>query len=299
MKLAVIGLGKMGANLARQLTTKGFEVVGYNRTESVTKALETEGIDGAYSFEELASKLSSPKIIWIMLPAGQAVDDAITQLIPHLSAGDIVIDGGNSHYVDDARRAASLAEHGIHFVDVGVSGGPAGALNGACLMVGGGQATFDVIEPIVRAVSVADGYQFFPGIGAGHFVKMVHNGIEYGMMQAIAEGFAVLKQSPLELDLTKVADIYQHGSVIESRLVGWLGEGLQQQGVDLNNVSPTVAHTGEGAWTVEAAETLGVPEPIIQESLEFRKQSATNPSYTGKLLSLMRHMFGGHALTKE
>ncbi|MBI4022992.1 decarboxylating 6-phosphogluconate dehydrogenase [Candidatus Berkelbacteria bacterium] len=296
MTLGMVGLGKMGGNLARQLTGKGFHVVGYNRTVEKTLALADEGIEAAMSLEALAATLPAPRIIWIMLTAGSAVDEAIATLQPHLERNDVIIDGGNSFYKDAVRRAAALTHHGIRFVDVGVSGGPARALAGACLMVGGDEATFRQIEPIIRAVSVPDGYAFFPGIGTGHFVKMVHNGIEYGMMQAIAEGFEVMKASHFKLDLTSVASVYNHGSVIESQLVGWLKDGYDRFGTDLADVSSTVAHTGEGAWTVQTARELGVPVPIIEGALAFRKRSATEPRYTGKVLSALRAIFGGHAV---
>ena len=294
--IAIIGLGKMGANLARQLAKKQLTVFGYNRTTSVTRALEGEGVLGLDSFEELTSKLSAPRRVWLMLPAGPVVDETIAHITPHLEPGDVLIDGGNSFYQDSIRRGQQLTAAGFKFIDVGVSGGPQGALTGACCMVGGDTETFALIEPIVRTISLPNGYQHFAGNGAGHFVKMVHNGIEYGMMQAIAEGFSIMKRSPFDLDLMKVTDIYQHGSVIQSRLVGWLQTGLKQFGPELAAVSSTVAHTGEGAWTVKTAKKLGVPAPIIAGALEFRTQSAANPSYTGQLLSLIRHMFGGHAV---
>ncbi|MBI4136480.1 6-phosphogluconate dehydrogenase (decarboxylating), partial [Candidatus Roizmanbacteria bacterium] len=210
--------------------------------------------------------------------------------------GDILIDAGNSFYKDSIRRSKQLAKRGIRFVDAGTSGGPGGARNGACLMVGGERKTFEYLKPLFDAMAVRGGVQFFEGAGAGHFVKMIHNGIEYGMMQAIAEGFTVLKKSSYKLDLTRVTDIYNHGSVIESRLVTWLKEAYELHGEDLKNISGSVAHSGEGEWTVKTAKKLSVVTKIIEEALKFRISSEKNPSYTGKILSALRGQFGGHSV---
>ena len=298
-QLGMLGLGKMGGNLARHMREANWEVIGYNRTTSVTGQLAEEtGLTVAKTIEELVSKLSTPRVVWIMLPAGAATDEIIfgeKGLSSYLGAGDIIIEGGNSFYKDDAIRAEKLAKQGIKYLDVGVSGGPGGARNGACLMIGGERALFEYLEPLFRDASLRDGYAFFDGAGAGHFVKMVHNGIEYGMMQALAEGFHVMKSSPYNLSLSEVARIYNRGSVIESRLVSWLGDAYRQQGEDLEGISGTVAHTGEGAWTVKTADELGVAAANIQQSLDFRIQSAEHPDYTGQVLSALRGQFGGHA----
>jgi 6-phosphogluconate dehydrogenase len=299
--IGVVGLGKMGANIARNALKSGWEVTAWNRTRTVTEGLVAEGVQGAYSFEELAKALPKPRIIWMMLPAGQAVDDAIfgisdtKGIADFLEAGDIVVDAGNSNFKDAAPRHEKLAKKKIQFMDIGVSGGPAGALNKACLMIGGDTETFQTVEPLCKDLSRDNSYQHFPGIGAGHFVKMVHNGIEYGMMQALAEGMAVLKASPYKLNLSDVVSIYNNGSVIESRLVGWLQSGYKEYGEELVSISSVVAHTGEGAWTITAAKELNVPVPVIEDSLEFRKQSATKGGYIGKVLSTLRNQFGGHA----
>ena len=298
-QLGMIGLGKMGGNLARHMREANWDVIGYNRTTTVTQQLAEEtGLEVATTIEELISKLSTPRVVWIMLPAGAATDEIIFGqggLAHHLQAGDIIIEGGNSFYKDDAIRAEKLAKQGIKYLDVGVSGGPAGARNGACLMIGGERSLFEYLEPLFRDASLRDGYAFFDGAGAGHFVKMVHNGIEYGMMQALAEGFHVMKSSPYNLSLTEVARIYDRGSVIESRLVSWLGNAYRQHGENLEGISGTVAHTGEGAWTVKTAEELGVAAANIQQSLDFRIHSTKNPDYTGQVLSALRGQFGGHA----
>ncbi len=296
-EVAIIGLGKMGGNLARQLIEKGWHVIGYNRTPSVTEALVKEGIEGAYSLEEVVKKMATPRVIWLMLPAGEIVDEHLfgpNGLAQWLEPGDYVIDGGNSFYKDAAPRAKRLGK--INYLDVGTSGGPSGARNGACLMIGGTQEAYQYLEPLFRDVAKDEAYQFFPGFGAGHFVKMVHNGIEYGMMQALAEGFAILKSAPFDFNLVDVARIYDNGSVIESRLTHWLLKGLEQHGEELQAVSGTVKHTGEGEWTVKTAQELKVPAPVITESFQFRVQSADQPSYTGQILSALREQFGGHAI---
>jgi 6-phosphogluconate dehydrogenase len=210
-----------------------------------------------------------------------------------------VVDGGNSPYKDSIRRSKELEAMGIEFLDAGVSGGPAGARNGACIMVGGRKEVFQKLETVFRDLSVPGGYGYMGKTGAGHFVKMVHNGIEYGMMQALAEGFAIMKESDFGLELTRITDVYNHKSVIESRLVGWLQSAFHQYGEDLAGISGSAAQSGEGMWTVEAGKELGVPTPVIQGALEFRIESQTNPSYTGKLISAMRNQFGGHEVKEK
>lgn len=301
-EIAIIGLGKMGGNLARHLAEQGWKVVGYNRSEEVTKKLAEEGIVPVFSFPELVQKLSTPRVIWLMLTAGEAVDHVLFDkkdgLINILKKGDIIIDGGNSFYKDAIKRSLKLKKKGIHFIDVGTSGGPAGARNGACLMIGGEEKIAAYLEPLFKAASKNNSYQFFPGTGAGHFVKMIHNGIEYGMMQAIAEGFEVLKKAKYKLNLKDVAKIYNNGSVIDSRLIKWLAQAFELHTENLNDVSGTVAHTGEGAWTVKTADELNVKVKIIDESLKFRIHSKKNPKgYTGKVVSALREQFGGHKVT--
>jgi 6-phosphogluconate dehydrogenase len=234
-----------------------------------------------------------------MLPAGEVTDQIITQLSALLQAGDLVIDGGNTFYKDSQRHGQLLTAKDIAFMDVGTSGGPAGARSGACLMIGGTDASlFQKYQQLFRDIAAPNAYQYFSGAGAGHFVKMVHNGIEYGMMQAIGEGFAVLRASEYQIDLPRAATIYNNRSVIESRLVGWLLSGYQKHGAELTDISGTVKHTGEGQWTVEAAKELGIPVPVIEASFNFRVQSETNPSYTGQVVSVLRNEFGGHEVKK-
>lgn len=299
--IGLVGLGKMGGNLARHLLERDWKVVGYNRSPEVTKSMANEGLTGVFSIPKLLKTLPKRKIVWIMVTAGDAVDTFLFGdggLVEQLHKGDIIIDGGNSFYTDTIKRAERLAKYGIHYLDVGTSGGPGGARTGACLMIGGEEEIFNELESLFRDVSNGSSYRFFPGHGAGHFVKMVHNGIEYGMMQAIAEGFEILKKVDYNLNLTEVVEIYNNGSVIESRLTEWLEKAFILHGQDLSDVTSTVAHTGEGAWTVETAKVLKVAAPIIAGSLDFRKESAEKPSYTGQVLSALREQFGGHAAKK-
>jgi glucose-6-phosphate 1-dehydrogenase len=299
-QVGVCGLGKMGAGLALNLVDSGWEVVGWNRHHDVAEKLAADGVVQAASIRELVAALRPPRTVWVMVPSGAPVDDVLfaegAGLASFLSPGDTVIDGGNSHFSDAAPRAERLAEIGIHFLDCGTSGGPAGARSGACLMIGGDREVFEDNESMFADVALPDGHRFFPGHGAGHFVKMVHNGIEYGMMQAIAEGFEIMHASDFALDLEDVAEVYQHGSVVESRLVGWLQGAYAELGSDLEGVSGVVGHTGEGAWTVEAARELGLAAPAIADSLKFRMDSDTAPSYAGQVLTALRNAFGGHGL---
>lgn len=294
--IGVVGLGKMGRNIAWRLQERQWQVVGLD-----PDATDKLGISLVSSAVDLVRQLAQPRRVWLMVPH-QVVDDVLfgeEGLTQYLEAGDVVFDGGNSYYKDSARRYKKLKQEGIKFVDVGVSGGPEGARRGASLMVGGDRDSFKQAESLFVDLAARDGYQFFEGAGAGHFVKMVHNGIEYGMMQAIAEGFHILKASKYDLDLSSIASVYDHGSVIESRLVHWLGQALSLHGVELDKVSGVVAHSGEGEWTVEAARELNVASKIIEGALEFRKDSARDPSYAGKILTALRHQFGGHDIEKK
>ena len=297
MKLAMIGLGRMGMNMAKRLLQGGHQVVAYNRSPEKTEQLVKDGAMGAYSLVEVAEKLSSPRIVWMMLPAGQAVDDHIHELKDLLAPGDIVIDGGNTYYKDDILRANLLDEKGISFMDVGVSGGIWGLKIGYCMMIGGEKETFKQLEPIFKTLAPQEGYLYCGGTGAGHFVKMVHNGIEYGMMQSIAEGFAIMEASGYDIDLQAAADVYDHGSVIEAQLMTWLRNAFEEHGQDLAGISGTVRHTGEGEWTTAVASEFGVDARAIEGAFRFRVESEGNPSYTGRILSALRNQFGGHAAT--
>lgn len=303
-EIGIIGLGKMGKGIASQLAEKGWTVHAFNRTVEKAQELANE-FESMHPYDSMESMIagmsSSPKLVWVMVPAGKAVDEALfgeQGVSGYLHEGDVVIDAGNSQYKNDASRAKKLAEKGIEFIDAGVSGGPAGARSGACIMVGGSKAHFDKYEELYKDLTVDGGYAHFEGIGAGHFVKMVHNGIEYGMMQAIGEGFNVMKKSDYSLDLKEVARVYNKASVVESRLIGWLEKAYKEWGVELDPISGSISHSGEGKWTVEVAEEMSQEVPVIKGSYDFRVQSKDNPSYTGQVVSALRGQFGGHPVKK-
>ena len=298
MKLGYIGLGKMGANMCERLLQQRYSLVVYDSNKNVVKKLVRKGAVDAASLTDLARKLSGPRVIWMMVPYGQ-IDSVLRSLTPRLRRGDIVIDGANAPYEKTIQRARALKRKGVTYLDTGISGGPSGARDGACVMVGGNKNAYNKLERLFRDVAVKDGYAYVGLSGAGHFVKMVHNGIEYGMMQSLAEGFALLRKSPFKLDLLEIAKLYNRRSVIESRLVGWLAGTYQAYGQDLKKLNGSVAHTGEGAWTVEAGKKLKSPTPSIELALNFRKKSAHNPSYAGKILSGLRNAFGGHSAKKK
>jgi glucose-6-phosphate 1-dehydrogenase len=295
----ILGLGRMGAGLAQRMLDQGWEVLGWNRTLETATKLKDVGLQAYEMVDDLIAHLLKPKIIWLMLPAGKVVDEAIENLTRLLTKGDFIIDGGNSFYKDSIRRHKKLKELGINFLDVGVSGGPWGARHRPCLMIGGEKESYEQIKDLFADMAVDGSLQFFEGAGAGHFVKMVHNGIEYGMMQALAEGFDILKNSNYDLDLLRVADIYNRGSVIESRLVGWLADAYKKYGFDLQSISGEVTHTGEGQWTVAAAQELNLQSAVLSAAFDFRINSKDNPSYAGKIVSALRGEFGQHHVTEE
>lgn len=263
--------------------------------------VETYDISGkgtTKTIAQLVEKLKKPRYVWIMVPSGKPVDDVILQLVKSLERGDTIIDGGNSFYEDSVRHGKELASKGIKFLDVGVSGGPKTVYNGeSAIMVGGEKAVFQNAKSLFADVTKKESIGYMGASGSGHFVKMIHNGIEYGMMQAIAEGFTLMKEAPFELDLRKVAHVYNNGSVIESRLTDWLESGFKKYGQTINEASGRVEHTGEAEWTVKTAKKMGIPVPVIKASFDFRVQSTKKPSYTGKILMMLRHMFGGHDIT--
>ncbi len=295
MQLAIIGLGRMGMNMARRLLKGGHGVIAYNRTPTKTEQIVKEGAVGAYSLLELVEKLSPPRVIWMMLPAGSAVDDHLGQLKDILSIDDIVIDGGNTYYKDDIQRAYLLAKRGIQFMDVGVSGGIWGLKIGYCLMIGGAQETYQALEPIFKTLAPPEGYLYCGNTGAGHFVKMVHNGIEYGMMQAYGEGFNILEASPYResLDYAKVSHLWNQGSVIRSWLLE-LAEVAFAKDTRLSNIQGYIDDSGEGRWTVQQAIETGVPAPVITLSLFQRFRSRQEESFSDKVIASLRREFGGH-----
>lgn len=300
MKLGYIGLGKMGKGLVLNLADHGHDVVVYNRTAEAYADVMHARVQTAASLPELVERLGEgPRTVWVMVP-WRVVDEMVDELAKLLREGDTIIDGGNSPFADSISRAERLKGKGIHFLDMGVSGGPGGARNGACIMVGGEKEVYDRHEPMIKDLCVPGGYGYFGPSGAGHFVKMVHNGIEYGMMQAIAEGFDILKNNQqFDLDIKQIAEVYNRGSVIESRLVGWLKDGLERYGDELADVSGSAAATGEGEWTVNFAKQAGITSEVIRRSLLAREQSQATPTYQGKLVSAMRGMFGGHDIANK
>ncbi|MDY6791789.1 MAG: decarboxylating 6-phosphogluconate dehydrogenase [Thermodesulfobacteriota bacterium] len=295
MQLAIIGLGRMGMNMAKRLLQGGHQVVAFNRTPGKTDQLAKEGAIGAYSISQVVDKLSPPRIAWIMLPAGSAVDKHINQLKKILSPNDIVIDGGNTYYKDDIRRSTLLAKSDINFMDVGVSGGIWGLEKGYCLMIGGEKQTYRYVEPIFKTLAPEKGYLFCGGVGAGHFVKMVHNGIEYGMMQAYGEGFDILEASPYgeSLDYAAVSHLWNQGSVVRS----WLLELMESAFGDdpkLSDIRGYVEDSGEGRWTIQQAIETGVSAPVIALSLMRRFRSQVQDSFSDKVVAALRREFGGH-----
>ncbi len=296
----MIGLGRMGMNMAKRLLKVGQQVVAYNRSPEKTKQLVKDGAIGAYSLKEVVEQLQPPRIAWIMLPAGQAVDDHINQLKDLLEPGDIVIDGGNTYYKDDIRRAKLLDEKGIRFMDVGVSGGIWGLQIGYCLMIGGEQETFKQLEPIFKALAPEEGYLYCGATGAGHFVKMVHNGIEYGMMQAYGEGFEILEASEYaeSLNYADVAHLWNQGSVVRSWLLE-LAEKAFRKDAKLSDIKGYVEDSGEGRWTIQQALETGVPAQVITLSLLRRFRSRQEDPFTDRFLAALRREFGGHAVVSS
>jgi 6-phosphogluconate dehydrogenase len=297
MEIGMIGLGRMGMNMGRRLLRGKHHVVAYNRTPEKTKEMEKERAVGAYSLPELVERLTPPRAVWMMLPAGKIVDNHIVQLREILAPGDMVIDGGNTYYKDDIRRAELLGERSIRFVDVGVSGGIWGLEVGYCLMVGGESEIYRYLNPIFKTLAPRDGYLYCGGTGAGHFVKMVHNGIEYGMLQAYGEGFDILDTSPYRdsLDYAQIAHLWNQGSVIRSWLLE-LAEEAFKKDARLSTIRGFVEDSGEGRWTVQQAIGTNVSAPVITLSLLQRFRSRREEVFSDKFIAALRREFGGHAV---
>jgi 6-phosphogluconate dehydrogenase len=298
MRIGFIGLGRMGANMVRRLLRNGHEVVAYNRTAEKTKEIAGEGAEAAFTIEELVGKLKKPRAVWIMVPAGDATEAQIEELLEHLEKGDTIIDGGNTNFHDDQRRHPELKKKGIDYVDAGVSGGIWGLANGFCLMVGGDPEAVRRLEPVFKDLAPVGGYLHTGGPGSGHYVKMVHNGIEYGMMQAYAEGFEIMHASDYPLDLQSIAKLWNHGSVVRSWLLELLEPALAGD-QNLTRIKGWVADSGEGRWTIQEAIDKDVPAPIITLSLLMRFRSRQDDSYGAKVLAALRNEFGGHAVKTE
>lgn len=300
MDIAIVGLGKMGLNMALRLLRGGLHVVVHNRSAEPVQIAVAEGAVGALSFADLAQKLEAPRAVWLMLPAGAVTEEAINLFAGLLSVGDILIDGGNSNYKDTIRRATFLADKGIYFVDSGTSGGIWGLAEGYSLMLGGREEAIDLLRPALETLAPAadKGWAHVGPSGAGHFVKMVHNGIEYGMMQAYAEGFEILRaKREFDLDLHQIAQLWRHGSVVRSWLLDLTANALAED-QDLSDLRGWVADSGEGRWTVFEAVDLDVPAPVITLALQMRFVSRQDESYAAKLLAAMRNQFGGHAVKR-
>ncbi len=308
MQLGFVGLGKMGGNMVHRIhRDSDHRVVAFDFNAEAVSEAEGHGASGAGSLEELVGQLESPRAVWIMVPAGDPTQQTVDQLALLLDEGDLVIDGGNTKWSDDVRRAAALAERGIDYVDVGTSGGVWGLEVGYCMMVGGEEAAVERIAPILDVLApptgeeskhaIGDrGWARFGAAGAGHYVKMVHNGVEYGIMQAYAEGFELFHKSDFELDNAKIAHLWQQGSVVRSWLCSLAARAFEQDGNDLANLRGSVADSGEGRWTIEDAIAKDVPTPVITTSLYARFYSRDNGDYTAKVLAALRNQFGGHAV---
>jgi 6-phosphogluconate dehydrogenase len=301
MEIAMIGLGRMGANMAQRLMRGGHTVVGYDPAEAARALLEKNGAATAASLQQLVAKLKTPRTIWLMVPAGEITDGTVNSLVPLLGPGDTIIDGGNSNYRDTQRRAAAVAPHKIHYVDSGTSGGIWGLAEGYSLMIGGDEAVVQRLRPIFETLAPAKdrGWGRVGPVGSGHYTKMVHNGIEYGLMQAYAEGLSILQhKTEFNLDLHQIAEIWRYGSVVRSWLLDLTANALEKNPT-LKGIAPYVADSGEGRWTVADAIELGVSAPVITLSLLERLRSRDNDSFSDKLLAAMRNQFGGHEIKKE
>ncbi|RCW51255.1 phosphogluconate dehydrogenase (NAD(+)-dependent, decarboxylating) [Paenibacillus prosopidis] len=298
MQIGIIGLGKMGYNLTLNLLEHGHEAVVFDVNISAVKKAAEEGAIETASLQQLVQTLQAPRVIWMMVPAGDLTEDVIRQVSAWLEAGDILIDGGNSNYKDTIRRAGTLAAQGVHYLDVGTSGGTSGAREGACTMIGGNKEAFDSVEQLFRDICVDNGYLHAGESGSGHFLKMVHNGVEYGMMQAIAEGFELLEKSSFDFDYEKVARVWNNGSVIRSWLME-LTENAFSKDARLEGLKGIMHSSGEGKWTLETALDLQTATPVIALSLLMRYRSLEEDTFSGKVVAALRNEFGGHSVVSS
>jgi len=298
MNIGIVGLGKMGYQLALNMRDNHIDIVAYNRSHGKVDKIQKEGVNVAYTLEELISSLRPPRVIWLMVPSGDTVDDIITELMPLLDEGDLIVDGGNSNYRNTLSRSERLKTHNIRFMDVGTSGGTSGARNGACMMVGSSIKDFVLLESVFKAICVEDGYSHVGPVGAGHYVKMVHNGVEYAMMQAIGEGFEILEAGPYDIDHEAVAKVWNNGSIIESFLMGLTQNAFSKDG-KLQDIVGKVDSSGEGLWTLQEALDLKVPAPAIADSIFARYRSHQENTFSNRLLAALRNEFGGHGVEKS
>ncbi len=297
MELGFVGLGRMGMNMVRRLQRDKHRVITYDRSPDVVKASVQEGAAGTTSLRDLVGKLTPPRAVWVMVPAGAPTEGTIRELSGLLQPNDVIVDGGNSHYKDDARRAAELRAKAIHYLDAGTSGGIWGLQIGYCLMIGGDEVIFKRLEPIFKTLAPEDGYAYMGSAGAGHYVKMIHNGIEYGMMQAYAEGFELLSKSDFKLNLPMIAELWMHGSVVRSWLLELAASALKDD-PRLDKITGYVEDSGEGRWTVLDAIEKDVPALVLTSSLYTRFRSRQEESFADKMLAGLRNAFGGHAVKK-
>jgi len=297
MELGFVGLGRMGMNMVRRLQRDKHRVITYDRSPDVVKASVQEGAEGTTSLRDLVGKLTPPRAVWVMVPAGAPTEGTIRELSGLLQPDDVIVDGGNSHYKDDARRAAELRAKAIHYLDAGTSGGIWGLQIGYCLMIGGDEVIFKRLEPIFKTLAPEDGYAYMGSAGAGHYVKMIHNGIEYGMMQAYAEGFELLSKSDFKLNLPMIAELWMHGSVVRSWLLELAASALKDD-PRLDKITGYVEDSGEGRWTVLDAIEKDVPALVLTSSLYTRFRSRQEESFADKMLAGLRNAFGGHAVKK-
>ncbi len=299
MDVAMVGLGRMGANMARRLLRGGHRVVVHNRTFARAEELAAEGAEPVRHLADVVAALAPPRVVWLMLPHGATTQAAFDELAPLLDEDDVLVDGGNSFFKEDVARGEALAGRGVRYLDVGTSGGVWGLEVGYCMMVGGERSAFDHIEPLLRTLAPGGtGYGYMGGHGAGHFVKMVHNGVEYGMMQAYGEGFELLAAAPWDLDLGQIADLWNNGSVVRSWLLELAASAFAKD-PQLEDIRGYVEDTGEGRWTVEQSIELGVPLPVIALSLYLRFRSRQDDSFSARVLSALRQEFGGHAVKER
>lgn len=294
-RIGFIGLGRMGSNMVYNLLDHKYEVVVFNRTQEKMAEPVKAGAIPSVSISELVKQLPEKKVVWLMVNAGEALDQVLAELTPLLKEGDIVVDGGNSYYKDSQKRYESFKQIGVSYMDCGTSGGMGGARNGACLMIGGDKTSFDYIQNVFKDLALPDGFAYLGNSGSGHYVKMVHNGIEYGMMSALGEGFETIKNSGLGINLKEVAKVYSHGSIVEGKLMGWLMESFNEEGY-LEEISGEVpkGETEEEMKKLNEASYM----PSLDSALKVREESRTKPSYAGKLISAMRNRFGGHKVNK-
>ena len=298
MQIGLIGLGKMGHNLALNMKEKGHEVVAFDANKAAMERIHVKGIKTVSSINEMSQALKGRRVIWMMVPAGQVIDVVLINLRNYLKADDVVIDGGNSFYKDSIARAKDLEKQGVYLLDCGTSGGVDGALNGVCLMIGGWKEAFDFCEPLFKSISVEKGIMYCGKSGSGHFVKMVHNGIEYGMMQSIAEGFELMNKHNPAMNLAAIADVWNHGSVVRSWLLELTHRALEKD-KNLESIKGVMHSSGEGKWTVETALEMGIPMPVITMSLLMRYRSQQEDTFSGKVVAALRNEFGGHEVEKK